>query len=613
MDNELKHLHLLGASGKSRTVVEGDVEWLVVPVVALMEGVIHPVNAASPEFVSAAVLEAAAASWNGKPITLGHPVDAAGKQCSAADEKILAASGVGEIRNSRYENRKILQEAWIDKKKAKKHNAKMLAALEADEMTEVSVGAFVRTLKEPGDFGARTFREKWAAASGDHLALLPGGRGACSCDMGCGTHRAAMHFIAAEGIETIPEDLYAPGVTVCSMLDGKSLNDRIEAVHTAVAEKWRRTDGGGNVTGGPYSYAYAYAQQIFDDVVIVKVDDKLMAVPYDAAADGSVTLREGAEVWQTYVAASRYAECETCGGTGQVKNGDSQQDCPTCEGNGKLKAAAGARHSANDNKMIQAVHDHAVSLGAACAQPENTRPIEFRINGKKVEGITPLPSTEEVDALVFTLDTKQLAAAITPPEHKPCGCHQPKGVSAMTKEQKAAEIAALTSDKHSGYTDADVALLEGTSDEQLARFKANAAANKAKAEKAEKDGNDLVHATAKIGVLEGKVTALEAQPTDEQWLERAPAGIKTLLADQKRAEEEVREGLIKALKGVGTETEEQLKAMSTADLKTRAAYARVQAPDHSGRALPQMRAAEGGTVAKPSNGWAKALETQAAK
>ena len=63
-------LHVL-ASATCRMEMYHGREHLVVPLVALMEGVIHAVNAADPEFVPADVLSTM--GWDGRPVVLGHP------------------------------------------------------------------------------------------------------------------------------------------------------------------------------------------------------------------------------------------------------------------------------------------------------------------------------------------------------------------------------------------------------------------------------------------------------------------------------------------------------------------------------------------------------------
>jgi len=278
--SEPRELHLCGATGQVRYETLGGRKHLVVPIVALMEGVIHPVNAETPEFVSASVLEKAAASWIGKPVTLGHPAKS-GKQCSAGDPDIRKSVGIGVIMKSAFNGKKLLQEAWIDEEKAKTLHPKMYETLAAGGREEVSVGAYVVTSAQGGQFGAKPYKATWLETQGDHLAFSPGGRGACSCEMGCGTHRAAMHFVAAESIEPVPDSV-------------------LPLILDVVAE----------LTG----------------------------------------------------AAAQTKECAMCKGLGNLGG----NPCDACDGEGTIKTAVGARHSSSDTKMIQAVHDHAMALGATC-------------------------------------------------------------------------------------------------------------------------------------------------------------------------------------------------------------------------------------------------------
>ena len=152
-----RHLHILGATGQVRIEKHDGRDHLVIPVIALMEGVIHAVNAETPEFVPFATLEKAAASWNGKPVTLGHPKKN-GRQCSADDPSIRASHGLGVIKNARAESKKLLCEAWIDRECAKRLDSAMLARLEAGKTEEVSVGAFVMTDGHLVRTAARTSR-----------------------------------------------------------------------------------------------------------------------------------------------------------------------------------------------------------------------------------------------------------------------------------------------------------------------------------------------------------------------------------------------------------------------------------------------------------------------
>lgn len=167
---------------------------LVVPVVALMEGVVHAVNADSPELVPAAALAKAAASWNGRPLVLGHPVRD-GRHISANDPLVIAERGFGTVFASKMNGTKLGMEAWVDVGRLEalgKHE--LLARLRAGDQVEVSVGAGVHTLSEGGMHGGKKYLASWDSIQGDHLAFLETGRGACSIAMGCGVNRVAAAY-----------------------------------------------------------------------------------------------------------------------------------------------------------------------------------------------------------------------------------------------------------------------------------------------------------------------------------------------------------------------------------------------------------------------------------
>jgi hypothetical protein len=132
-----------------------------------------------------------AKGWDGKPLVLGHPTRN-GRQCSANDPTIQATHAFGTIRDAQIVNGKLACEAWLDEERVKALGAAdMLEKLRAGEMVDVSVGAFVTTTDEVGEFNGKRYAAKWARVVPDHLAFLPGSVGACSLTMGCGANRAA--------------------------------------------------------------------------------------------------------------------------------------------------------------------------------------------------------------------------------------------------------------------------------------------------------------------------------------------------------------------------------------------------------------------------------------
>lgn len=196
---EERELHLLGAVGPIRAEIYDGREHLVVPVVALMEGVIHAVNAPDAEFVSAECLSTQTYGWNGRPVVLGHPTRD-GRQISANDPAVLEQHKFGTVFQSHMNGKRLGMEAWIDPKRLEvlgQHD--LLKRIRAGEPIEVSVGAFVKTLAGDGNFNGKAYKASWKEITPDHLAFLPKTRGACSLEMGCGAHRVAEELRAAEG------------------------------------------------------------------------------------------------------------------------------------------------------------------------------------------------------------------------------------------------------------------------------------------------------------------------------------------------------------------------------------------------------------------------------
>lgn len=300
-----RHIHLVGAAGRCRIETLDGREHLVVPVVALMEGVIHAVNADTPEFVPADTLRRAAASFNGRPVVVGHPTRN-GKQCSANDPRVLEERGVGTVFNARFEGKKLLCEAWVDRAKAERVNRAMVDRLLNSEHEEVSVGAFVVTDPTAGVHGSKAYKARWASTEGDHLALLPGGRGACSGEMGCGAHRSA------EAYEVVGEELRALAFDPDQSLgeDGK-WRMSLKKLAVYVASSLRAAAGRRNSAA--------------DQAVIQSAHDNLVTL-------GAECDRQNVR----WMARKNMIDCAACEGSGS-KGGNP---CEVCDGNGYVVRAA---------------------------------------------------------------------------------------------------------------------------------------------------------------------------------------------------------------------------------------------------------------------------------
>jgi hypothetical protein len=170
-------------------------EYLVVPVVALVEGVIQGANSEKPELVRISTLKKAPHGWNGRAVVMNHPV-VNGQYVSANSPEVLEEWQIGFIFNSRVDGKKLKQEAWIDILRVEELGgdaADAVARLQAGEAVEISTGLFTEVdAKKVGTFNVngtlKAYQGEWTNVLPDHLAFLSADQiGACSIADGCGT------------------------------------------------------------------------------------------------------------------------------------------------------------------------------------------------------------------------------------------------------------------------------------------------------------------------------------------------------------------------------------------------------------------------------------------
>jgi len=203
-----RHLHLVGATGEIRTAVWNGSKHLVVPVVAMVEGVVWASNAEVPEFVAAEELAQTPQQWNGRGAFAGHPEDG-GTQVTANTPRTLEKS-FGTIFDTAsseriLKTRRLEFNVFVNPEKARaigKKESAVVDRLLAGERVEVSVGCYVETDDVDGEFKGKEFHGAWKSIVSDHIAFLADGEeGACSVAAGCGAPRAAIrHLVTAQGI-----------------------------------------------------------------------------------------------------------------------------------------------------------------------------------------------------------------------------------------------------------------------------------------------------------------------------------------------------------------------------------------------------------------------------
>jgi hypothetical protein len=181
-------------------------DYTVVPVVAIIEGVLHGANAANPEFAPASEFGKFPKAWDGRPVVMNHP-QLNGIFVSAAIPEVLEEFGMGMLFNTKLEDTKLKTEAWLDHERIEELGGELLTTLErikGGEVVEVSVGAWLDVNPGRGIHNGKAYMGTWTNVAPDHLAFLSEGvQGACSVEDGCGVPRLfrANHASIGQNIE----------------------------------------------------------------------------------------------------------------------------------------------------------------------------------------------------------------------------------------------------------------------------------------------------------------------------------------------------------------------------------------------------------------------------
>lgn len=157
--------------------------YLVVPVVMMVEGV-HS-GSHGPILHLAEELGRIPESWNGMPVTIGHP-QVNGQYVSANSPDVLQDWAVGTIFNTHMDGDALKAEAWIVETQIQALSQETLIKINNGEIIEVSVGVYSDEEHVEGIHHNESYVAIARNHRPDHLALLPGEVGACSINDGCG-------------------------------------------------------------------------------------------------------------------------------------------------------------------------------------------------------------------------------------------------------------------------------------------------------------------------------------------------------------------------------------------------------------------------------------------
>lgn len=239
--------------------------FIVVPMVILTEGVHN--GSGGPLLYNAEELGKTPEAWNYKPVVVYHP-ELNGQGISACSPEIISTRKIGVMMNTRWEAGKLKSEAWLETEKADAVDARIMLAVNAGEMMELSTGVWVDTEAAEGEWKgekyvgiARNFRP-------DHLAVLPDQIGACSIKDGAGFLRNMDGSKKEEVRKTLLKALASAGIVSNEL----SFSNIRESLASELRKRFRPTAN----PDGPF----IYVEDVYSNFVIYDNAGKLFRLGY---------------------------------------------------------------------------------------------------------------------------------------------------------------------------------------------------------------------------------------------------------------------------------------------------------------------------------------------
>jgi len=253
-----------------------DKDWLVVPMVMLVEGV-HSGSCGSLYYPKEE-LEKTPVTWNHKPVVVYHP-----NGPTACDPDVLTARKIGVIMNTKYEDGKLKAEAWLDPVRMEKVDNRIAEAIESKTMMELSTGLFTDIENTEGDWGDEHYDSIALNYRPDHLALLPDMKGACSMDDGAGFLRLNSESKVFEVFPAISDfwaKTYFPILKAAGVDTDKLTSNELShsIIWGMLSELVRKKNSN------------AWLEEVFDSFLCYSVDGELFKQEYEIGKSDVVTL-----------------------------------------------------------------------------------------------------------------------------------------------------------------------------------------------------------------------------------------------------------------------------------------------------------------------------------
>lgn len=262
-----EHLQLSSNTGLSNYTVTDTIHqgqaYKIVPVIMMVEGVLN--GSRGPLLHTAEEFGKFPESWNGIPVVINHPQEGA-NFISANSPSIVDNGVVGRIYNTHVDGNRLKAEAWLDTTKLGIVSDVTANAISANEILEVSVGVYTEEEDVTGDWNGTQYNAIARNHRPDHLALLPGGIGACSVEAGCGIRANSKNKKGGQSVENrleVMTSLRNEGFTIHPIVDNSSqgLREKLDCLRELVGTL---DIPGTDTTRGSWNYL----EEAYDDYLI---------------------------------------------------------------------------------------------------------------------------------------------------------------------------------------------------------------------------------------------------------------------------------------------------------------------------------------------------------
>lgn len=399
--------------------------------VILTEGVHN--GSSGPVYYGPDEMSKTPAAWDHKPIVVYHP-ELNGEGISACNSVVINQRKVGIMMNTTFESKpnRIKSEAWIEQPRAEVVDPRIMAAITANEMMELSTGVFIDNEPTPGEWNGEKYTAIARNFRPDHLALLPDKLGACSIADGAGLMRNAERA-NKPGFDKLKAVMKELGLATNEM----SYSNISDTLRDSLRAKYGITQDNGPLV---------WVCDVYSNFVIYEYDNKLFRLSY-SSSDTGITLGSEKPVEVKRVTEYRTVEGAFVGNQDQTKQSNMNAE----EKKIAVDAIVANKESGwveADRTALLAMNDKQLTTLAKAATPESKEKPPVVINKEKTPVDPPTVTTVTVTKEPTKPATLEEYVSSAPPEIQ----EVLRNSTQLLNEEKTKLVATITANKNNTFT-----------------------------------------------------------------------------------------------------------------------------------------------------------------